>query len=35
MNAAARLDVPADALAIVRTILRAHLPADALVWAFG
>ena len=35
MSAAGALDVPADALAIVRAILRAHLPAGARVWAFG
>ena len=35
MSAAGALDVPVDALAIVRAILRAHLPAGARVWAFG
>ncbi|MGH7044243.1 MAG: nucleotidyltransferase family protein [Acetobacteraceae bacterium] len=35
MSAAGMLDVPAEALAIVRAIPRAHLPVGALVWAFG
>lgn len=29
------LDIPATDLALVRSILRKHLPADAHVWVFG